>query len=51
MDTIHSYHAPYVDIFRADRYMAQHILRQKTIGNTIVAPSLVDLPEIIEKFQ
>lgn len=47
IDAIHAMHAPYVDIFRADRYMATHISKFASRYGTKVVPSLLDLPSAI----
>jgi len=50
VDALHALYAPYVDVFRADRFMSPHIERQVTRkdGTTVVA-KLQQLPEAIEK--
>lgn len=48
LDSIHALHAPYVDIFRADRYMAPHIAAHTAKYKTCVVPSLDDLIPTIE---
>lgn len=50
VDVLHAMYAPYVDVFRADRFMSPHIERQVTRkdGTTVVA-KLQQLPEAIEK--
>ena len=49
-DALHALYAPYVDVFRADRFMSPHIERQvgRRDGTTVVA-KLQQLPEAIEK--
>lgn len=50
VDALHALYAPYVDVFRADRFMSPHIERQVTRkdGTTVVA-KLQQLPDAIEK--
>ena len=48
-DAMHSVYAPYVDLFRADKYMAPHIRKQIRTGGAEVVPKLVDLPKAIEQ--
>lgn len=44
VDAVHAMYAPYVKLFRADRYMAQHVNKQvKDLGVHVVS-SLQDLP-------
>ena len=47
VDAVHSMYAPYVSIFRADRYMAPHIQRQVAHHQTRVVSRLEDLPDQI----
>ena len=47
-DAIHSFHAPYVDIFRADKYMAKKISLCKGASTTICS-RLSDLPSLIRQ--
>lgn len=47
VDAVHSIYAPYVDIFRADRYMAPHIRREATKHQSLVVSRLAELPEAI----
>lgn len=49
VDALHALYAPYVDIFRADRFMAPHILKQVATHGTTVVPRLPLLVEAIEK--
>lgn len=49
MDAMHAFHVPYVDIFRADNYMANHINKITNCDAKIVS-SIHDLPCIIENF-
>lgn len=48
-DSMHAVYAPYVDIFRADRFMAPHVRRQLENATTTVVPVLADLPAAIEQ--
>lgn len=50
VDALHALYAPYVDVFRADRFMSPHIERQvaQKDGTTVVA-KLQQLPQVIEK--
>lgn len=47
VDAVHSLYAPYVDIFRADRFMAPHIRRQVERHGTCVVSRLTELPNAI----
>lgn len=47
-DAMHAMYAPYVDIFRADKFMAPHIQKQVEHHGTLVASKLLDLPKLIE---
>lgn len=49
VDAIHAMYAPYVDVFRADSYMAPHIQKQVSRHGTIVAPNLDALLLAIER--
>lgn len=46
-DATHAMYAPYVDVFRADSYMAPHIQRQVKRHGTQVVAKLRELPEVI----
>ena len=46
-DTLHAAYAPYVSIFRADKYMAPHIQKYVTRHGTKVVARLKDLPNEI----
>lgn len=48
-DCFHAMYAPYVDVFRADSFMASHIQRQTTKFGTTVVPKLRGLLPAIEK--
>lgn len=47
-DMVHAAYSPYVDIFRADRYMTPHVQRIVTRYGTKVVSRLTELPQIIE---
>lgn len=49
VDALHAFYAPYVQVFRADRFMAPHIQKQVRSAGTIVVPRLSQLVEILEK--
>jgi hypothetical protein len=49
VDALHAFYAPYVQVFRADRFMAPHIQRQVKSAGTIVVPRLSQLVEILER--
>lgn len=46
-DGVHAMYAPYVDIFRADSYMANHVRRCVARHGTTVVPKLTQLPSVI----
>ncbi|MGE4340069.1 MAG: hypothetical protein AB7E55_29570 [Pigmentiphaga sp.] len=48
VDALHAVYAPYVDIFRADRFMAPHIQKQVRGRGTVVVPRLSQLIKEIE---
>lgn len=48
-DAMHAVYAPYVDLFRADRYMAPHIQKHVGVGGAQVVSKLADLPKAIEE--
>ncbi|EJE52166.1 hypothetical protein PMI14_03144 [Acidovorax sp. CF316] len=48
-DAMHAIYAPYVDVFRADRFMAPHIRRQLEGSRTTVVSLLAELPAVIER--
>jgi hypothetical protein len=48
-DALHAMYAPYVDIFRADRYMAPHIGKLMQRRRTTIVGRLEDLPAAIEQ--
>lgn len=47
VDALHAFYAPYVKIFRADKFMAPHIQKYATSAGTIVVPKLTQLVEIM----
>jgi hypothetical protein len=49
VDALHAFYAPYVQVFRADRFMAPHIQKQVERAGTIVVPRLSQLVETLEK--
>lgn len=49
VDALHAFYAPYVQVFRADRFMAPHIQKQVSSAGTIVVPRLSQLVETLEK--
>lgn len=49
VDALHAFYAPYVQIFRADRFMAPHIQKQVTNAGTIVVPRLSQLVNTLKK--
>ncbi|MCC6652846.1 MAG: hypothetical protein IT348_16960 [Candidatus Eisenbacteria bacterium] len=46
-DAMHAVYAPYVSVFRADRYMAQHVRRATAGRGVIVASTLEELPMLL----
>lgn len=48
-DSLHAIYAPYVDIFRADAFMAPHIQSQVKRHGTLVVQRLTQLPDEIER--
>ena len=49
VDALHAFYAPYVKVFRADRFMAPHIQKQVMSAGTIVVPRLSQLVDTLEK--
>lgn len=47
VDALHSLYAPYVTVFRADRFMSPHIQKQVDRHGTIIVSRLTQLPEIL----
>lgn len=48
VDALHAMYAPYVRVFRADRFMAPHIQKQVNRYGTIVVPRLAQLVGVLE---
>jgi hypothetical protein len=48
VDALHAAYAPYVDVFRADGFMAGYIARHASPHGTLVVPKLSELPPAIE---
>jgi hypothetical protein len=48
-DAVHAAYAPYVDLFRADSFMAPHIARCAMPWGTVVVAKLIALPGAIEE--
>jgi hypothetical protein len=49
VDAVHAMYAPYVSVFRADRYMSVHVQRSVDRYHTTVVSSLLELPERISR--
>lgn len=49
VDALHAFYAPYVQVFRADRFMAPHIQKHVGSTSTIVVPRLSQLVGVLEK--
>ncbi|WP_312527450.1 hypothetical protein [Comamonas sp.] len=49
VDAMHAFYAPYVQVFRADRFMAPHIQKQVRDSGTIVVPRLAKLVETLDE--
>ena len=49
VDALHAFYAPYVQVFRADRFMAPHIQKQMRNPGTIVVPRLSQLVGTLER--
>lgn len=47
-DALHAMYAPYVDVFRADRFMAPHIRGLIATSGTTVVSKLSDLVPVVE---
>lgn len=47
-DSLHALYAPYVDIFRADKYMSAHIKNSCPNKKVEIVNNLLDVPEIID---
>lgn len=48
VDALHAFYAPYVNVFRADRFMAPHIQKQVAKHETVVVPRLAQLVDVLE---
>lgn len=48
VDALHALYAPYVRVFRADRFMAPHVQKQVSRFGTIVVPRLAQLVGTLE---
>lgn len=48
VDALHALYAPYVRVFRADRFMAPHIRRQVGRHGTVVVSRLAQLVDVLE---
>lgn len=49
VDALHAAYAPYVDVFRADGFMADHVAKQVAGFRTKVVPKLSSLPEVLRQ--
>lgn len=49
VDSLHAFYAPYVKIFRADKFMAPHIQKYAMSSGTIVVPKLTQLVETMRQ--
>jgi hypothetical protein len=49
VDALHAAYAPYVDVFRADGFMANHVAKQVARFGTTVVPKLSSLPEVLRQ--
>lgn len=49
VDALHALYAPYVDVFRADRFMAPHIQRHVAHRGTRVVPKLAQILSVIDE--
>ena len=48
-DVMHAFYAPYVDIYRTDRFMADGLKKSLRLTKTLVSPKLSDLPALIKR--
>jgi hypothetical protein len=49
VDALHALYAPYVQVFRADRFMAPHIQKHVRNAATVVVPRLSQLVDTLDK--
>ncbi|MDO8280576.1 MAG: hypothetical protein Q7T63_20990 [Burkholderiaceae bacterium] len=49
VDALHAAYAPYVDVFRTDGFMANHVAKQVARFGTTVVPKLSSLPEALRQ--
>lgn len=49
VDSIHALYAPYVDVFRADKFMTPHIQREVDASGTVVVRLLSDLVGVLRQ--
>lgn len=49
VDALHAAYAPYVDVFRADGFMANYVSKHVERFGTTVVPKLSSLPDILER--
>lgn len=49
VDAMHAMYAPYVNVFRADRYMAPHIEKQVRKHGTVVVSRLTQLVDVLKR--
>ncbi|CAN7328353.1 hypothetical protein LJR074_001816 [Acidovorax sp. LjRoot74] len=49
VDALHAVYAPYVDVFRADGFMADYVSKQVIRFPTLVVPKLSELPEALRR--
>lgn len=49
VDALHAAYAPYVDVFRADGFMANYVTKQVARFGTTVVPKLSSLPDILQQ--
>jgi hypothetical protein len=48
-DLFHAFYAPYVDLWRGDRYSCALVMRQKACERVRAVPRMAELPKAIEK--
>lgn len=49
VDSMHALYAPYIDVFRADKFMTPHIQREVDASGTVVVRLLSDLVEVLKR--